>query len=284
MFRTVRLTQKVSMRGGVMLLGGFDGLHIGHRLLLERAKEYGLPVGIMTIAGGKEGRLFTFSERRDIFSAAGVDFAIEFPFEEIRQLSPKEFLEILESRFAPVAFVCGEDFRFGKDAAGTAQGLQELTTAKVDVVPLLELEGEKVSSSTVKKWLAQGKLKEANALLLQPFLLSGTVTRGKRLGRTIGFPTANFLYPKEKFHLPHGVYKTQVSVDGDRYFAITNFGEQPTVDGKYAYVETHLIGFSGDLYGQKLTVQFLERIRDIKKFESIEALQKQLQEDVQKIG
>ena len=283
MFKTVILSGKRNIRGCVMLLGGFDGLHVGHRLLLARAKEYGLPVGVMTIVGGKDGQLFTFSEREKIFESAGVDFAIEFSFDEIKELSAQAFVELLERRFMPSAYVCGEDFRFGKGAEGTAQGLQEMTNAKVDVLPLLELEGEKVSSSVIKKLLANGEIEKANRLLGDSFCLSGTVITGKRLGRSIGFPTANLLYPKEKFHLPYGVYKTQVSVDGERYFGITNFGPQPTFDGTHVYVETHIVGFSGDVYGQKLTVEFLQKIREIRRFESVEELRKQLQNDLENI-
>lgn len=283
MFKTVILSEKRNIRGCVMLLGGFDGLHVGHRLLLARAKEYGLTVGVMSIVGGKDDRLFDFSEREEIFELAGIDFAVEFSFDEIKELSPQEFVAILEGRFAPSVYVCGEDFRFGKGAEGTAQGLQALTNAKVDVLPLLELDGEKVSSSAIKKLLAQGELTKANALLGVPFSLSGTVIRGKRLGRTIGFPTANFIYPKGKFSLPYGVYKTQVKVDGERYLAITNCGSQPTFDGTHVCVETHIVGFSGDLYGQLLTVEFLQKIREIRRFENVEELQKQLQRDLKEI-
>jgi riboflavin kinase/FMN adenylyltransferase len=283
MFKTVILSGKRNIRGGVMLLGGFDGLHVGHRLLLAHAKEYALPVGLMTIVGGKDGRLFNFSEREEIFESAGVDFAIEFSFDDIKELSPQAFVEILEGRFAPSVYVCGEDFRFGKGAEGRAENLQTMTSAKVEVLPLLEQDGEKVSSSVIKRLLANGELEKANRLLGNPFSLSGTVITGKSLGRTIGFPTANFIYPKEKFSLPYGVYKTQVKVDGKRYFAITNFGTQPTVEGTHVYVETHIVDFSGNIYGQQLTVEFLQKIRDIRRFENVEELQKQLELDLKAI-
>ena len=187
---------------------------------------------------------------------------------------------LLEANFSPTVFVCGEDFRFGKGAAGTAHNLSTMTKAKVEVLPLLEVKGEKISSSTVKQLLLAGKLTEMNALLSEPFFLSGSVIAGKRLGRQIGFPTANFLYPKEKLQLPYGVYETQVSVDGKTYSAITNFGDQPTVEGRQVFVETHIIGFSGDLYGRMLTVRFIKKLRDIQKFACVEDLKNQLQADV----
>lgn len=283
MFQTVAFTQS-NMRGGVILLGGFDGLHVGHRRLLARAKEYRLPVGVMTIVGGKSGgSLFTLREREIIFESAGVDFAFELPFEEIREMSPAEFVQALETQFEPTAFVCGEDFRFGKSALGTPETLRAQTKAQVDVLPLMELGGEKVSSSTVKRLLGVGDLSGAIELLEEQFFLLGTVVSGRKVGRTIGFPTANMAYPKEKFSIPLGVYETSVSVGGTDYKGITNFGAKPTFSDGQVCVETFIDGFSGDLYGREILVRFVRKIREIKKFESVEMLEKQLQMDLASI-
>ena len=271
------------MRGGVILLGGFDGLHIGHRLLLERAKEYGLPIGVMTIAGGKGDSVFTLRERESIYRRAGVDFAIELPFAEIKELSPQAFVALVEEQFSPKAFVCGEDFRFGKSAAGDPELLRTLTTAQVEVLPLLEMNGEKVSASTVKACLTAGKIEEANALLGEPFFLRGKVQEGRKVGRTIGFPTANLPYPDGKCPLAYGVYACEVVVDEKCYRAITNFGAQPTFSGEQVCIEAHLDGFEGDLYGKELTVRFLRKMREIRKFARVEDLQKQLQMDLNEI-
>ena len=284
MFQTVTFSQQPNMHGGVLLLGGFDGLHVGHRRLLARAKEYGLPVGVMTIVGGKSGGcLFTLAEREKIFQSAGVDFTFELPFEEIREMSPVQFIEALELQFAPVAFVCGEDFRFGKSALGTPRTLKMLAKASADVLPLMEVGGEKVSSSTVKRLLGAGELTAASELLGEPFFLQGEVVSGRKVGRTIGFPTANMLYPKEKFAVPLGVYETSVSVEKNDYKGITNFGAKPTFSDGQVCVETYIDGFSGDLYGREITIRFLRKIRDVKKFESIDALKKQLQADLNRI-
>lgn len=282
MFKTVSFTAKPNTNC-VMLLGGFDGLHVGHRQLLARAKEYGLPVGVMSIVGGKDGSLFTLSERERIFAASGVDFAVELPFLEIKGLSATEFVQKLEEQFAPVAFVCGEDFRFGRGAEGSAHALQEMTSAKVDVLPLLEIGGEKVSSSTVKALLSRGELCRANELLGEPFFLTGKVGEGRKVGRTIGFPTANIVYPTEKYPIPFGVYETQVDVGGKVYRAITNFGAQPTFLQGQVCVETHLDGFCGNLYGREITVFFVRKLRDIRKFESVDGLQRQLQSDLRSV-
>lgn len=291
MFKTVALQQNMRgdvscvdmVRGGVLLLGGFDGLHIGHRQLLARAKAYGLPVGVMTIVGGKEGSLFTLSERELIFKNAGVDFVFELPFAEIKELSPKQFIALLEEQFAPKAIVCGADFRFGAGAKGNAESLKTLSSAEICVLPLLEVDGRKVSSSTVKALLSDGALEQANGMLGEPFFLLGEVEQGRQIGRTIGFPTANIAYREEKFALPLGVYESTASVDGVAYKSITNFGAQPTVQGGQVCVETYLDGFEGDLYGKKLQIRFIRKIRNIKKFESLELLKAQLQADLDTI-
>ena len=282
MFKTVSFTTKPNTNC-VMLLGGFDGLHVGHRQLLACAKEYGLPVGVMSIVGGKDGGLFTLSERERIFAAAGVDFAVELPFLDIKGLSAVEFVQKLEEQFAPAAFVCGEDFRFGRGAEGSAQALKGMVSAKVDVLPLLEVGGEKVSSSTVKALLSAGELDRANALLGEPFFLAGKVVEGRKVGRTIGFPTANIVYPADKYSIPLGVYETKAEVDGAVYRAITNFGTQPTFLQGQVCVETYLDGFCGDLYGREITVSFVRKIRDVKKFDSVDGLQRQLQSDLRSV-
>ena len=283
MFQTVTFTQS-NMRGGVILLGGFDGLHVGHRKLLARAKEYRLPVGVMTIVGGKSGgSLFTLREREKVFENAGVDFVFELPFGEIREMSPEQFVKALETQFEPAVFVCGEDFRFGKSALGTPERLRLLTKAQVDVLPLMELGGEKVSSSTVKRLLGAGDLNVANELLGEPFFLLGRVVSGRQVGRTIGFPTANMAYPSEKFFIPLGVYETSVSVDGADYKGITNFGARHTFGDESVWTESYLDGFSGDLYGKQLTVRFVRFLREIQKFESADALKEQLQRDIRRV-
>ena len=266
-----------------MLLGGFDGLHVGHRSLLARAKESGLPVGMMTIAGCKDKGVFTFAERELIFKESGADFVFELPFEEIKALSPESFLKLLQENFAPALFVCGEDFRFGANAQGTPKTIQQWGQVCVEVVPLLEIEGEKVSSRTVKSHLAEGNVAKANALLGERFFLLGEVIKDRQVGRTMGFPTANILYPQEKFPLKQGVYETCVTVDGVRYKGITNYGARPTFDNACVLTETYLDGFHGDLYGKALKVEFVRFLREITRFADIQALKQQLETDIWRV-
>lgn len=267
-----------------MMLGGFDGLHIGHRRLLSRAKESGFPVGLMTIVGGKEeNSLFTFIEREEIFRLAGADFVFELPFEEIKSLSPEQFLHLLEEEFSPKRFICGEDFRFGAKAVGTPKMIKESTQVCVEVLPLVEIEGEKVSSTTIKSLLERGQVERVSELLTHKFFLIGKVYADRKIGRTIGFPTANIRYPEGKFPLKIGVYETRVCVDGRVYKGITNYGARPTFEENTVVTETYLDGFSGNLYGKELKVEFVRYLRDIEKFDSVDALKKQLEKDIERV-
>lgn len=285
MLKTVWLTEQKNIENGsVMLLGGFDGLHVGHRRLLARAKQSGFPVGLMTIVGGKEDdALFTFFEREDIFRTAGADFVFELPFSEIKDLAPEDFLRILTEQFYPKLFVCGEDFRFGAKAMGTPETIKRATHVCVDIQPLVQLEGEKVSSRYIKKLLSDGALEKANVLLGHNFFLNGEVFQDRRIGRTIGFPTANIEYPTGKHPIKKGVYETAVMLDGKDYIGITNYGSRPTFDNTRVLTETYLDGFDGDLYGRTLKVEFIRYLREVKKFDSVDALKTQLEEDIRTV-
>jgi len=267
-----------------MLLGGFDGLHLGHRQLLACAKESGFAVGLMTIVGCKEGNnLFTFSEREEIFQNAGADFVFELPFGKIKDLSPKAFLDLLDQKFSPKLYVCGEDFRFGAKAAGTPKIIEQTTHVRVETLPLVEVDGKKVSSSYVKTLLKDGKMERVNELLTHPFFLMGRVYPDRKIGRTLGFPTANILYPKEKFPLKIGVYETRICVDGTFYRGITNYGARPTFEDETVVTETYLDGFDGDLYGKELKIEFIRFLRDVQKFDGVDGLKRQLEEDIERV-
>lgn len=282
--KTVWLTDnKITDKGVAMLLGGFDGLHIGHRRLLSRAKQSGLPVGIMTIMGGKDGNIFTFAEREHIFKENGADFVLELPFSEIKDISSRKFLDFLVEEFHPSLFVCGEDFRFGAKAQGTPEMLKTSTQVRVEILSLVEMGGEKISSGKIKAFLGDGKVENANVLLGEEFFLCGKVEKDRQIGRTIGFPTANIPYPQDKFPLKTGVYETNVTVDNKTYKGITNYGARPTFDNERVVTETYLDGFSGDLYGKELTVRFVRLLRDVTKFESVDALKKQLEKDINRV-
>lgn len=264
----------------VVLLGRFDGVHVGHKQLFERAKSYRLPIGVMSIVGGKGKSLFTFPERAEIYKRLGADFILEMRFENIQTLSPKQFLDSLTEKLQIKAFVCGTDFRFGFQAAGDVQFLKEYTHGRVEIQNLLEFGGEKIATTAIKTAIEQGKIPTANALLATPFFVQGEVLKDRGVGKTIGFPTANIAYPSDKFPLKQGVYHTQVKLGEKTYQAITNYGARPTFDNDSVVTETHLIGFDGNLYGKTLQIEFIRYLRDIQKFDSADSLKKQLQCDV----
>ncbi|MBQ8884880.1 MAG: riboflavin biosynthesis protein RibF [Clostridia bacterium] len=285
MLKTVVLSEKFNReKPCVLLLGGFDGMHKGHLRLMERAKNEGLPVVILTIGGGKDGKnLFTFSEREEIFSSLGADCVFELPFSEICHLSPQEFISLLRSEFIPALFICGEDFRFGNGASGTPETLKELACSRVEVEKLLSIDGEKVSTSSVKSCIAAGDVEGANVLLSERYFLKGEVVKDRGVGRTLAFPTANIPWHKDKFPLKEGVYETSVFVDGKTYRAITTYGARPTFLNEVKTTETYIDGFSGELYGKTLKVVFVRRLRDVKKFGSIDELKAQLNEDIRRV-
>lgn len=267
----------------VLLVGGFDGLHIGHETLLAQAKKLGLPVGVMSITGGKGEPLFTPSEREEIFLKAGVDFCFFFAFDEIKDISAEDFCATLTENFYVKAFVCGEDFKFGKNALGTPWLLQKQTGVETVILPLLKSDGEKISTSDVKRAIDSKNIPYANGYLKEKFFLKGVVEKDRGVGKTLGFPTANILYPKDKYPLPYGVYETETVVDGKTYKGITNYGARPTFENEKIVTETYLDGFSGDLYGKTLSVQFIRFLRDIVAFDGVEKLIKQLEKDIGRV-
>ncbi len=266
-----------------MLLGGFDGLHIGHRQLLARAKKSGLPVGAMTIVGGKDEPLFTAKEREDIFRRSGVDFLFELPFAEIKDKTPQEFISLLVQEFSPKLFVCGKDFRFGAGASGSPEQIKEWGQVCVEILPLLKKNGEKISTRAIKARIGDGDISTANELLGERFFLTGEVIRDRQIGRTIGFPTANIFYPQGKFPLKIGVYETRAVVEGKEYKGITNFGARPTFADNTVCTESYLDGYDGDLYGKTLKVEFVRYLRGITKFDGVAQLKAQLEEDIRRV-
>ena len=264
-----------------LLLGGFDGFHRGHERLLKAARETGLPVGLTALSGGKGGELFPLSEREDIFRALGFAFADEHILEgAFRETSAEDFLKDLFARIPAKAVFCGEDFRFGKDASGTPALLKEKAPCPVIVLPLAAKDGEKIAVSRIKQLLSEGDMEKVNALLCTPYFVRGEAEHGRAVGRTYGFPTANLHLPAGKFPLKEGVYAARARLkNGEEYPAIVNFGPCPTFGVEERRTEAHLVGFEGDLYGEKVTLYPVRFLRSIRKFESKEALEKQLEGD-----
>lgn len=279
----------------VYCLGFFDCVHLGHRALidsaLDTAKElsavlYALTFsdGFFQVLGKDKEEIYTLSERKKLLYAAGVESVEALPStSNFLMLSPIEFLNrIIDDEVCGV--VCGEDYTFGKDAAGNVELLSDYLKKrgiKFKTVPLLKLCGEKVSSSAVRALLKEGAIEKANILLGAPYGITGEVVRGKGNGRKFGVPTANILPPNGKLLPKFGVYKTRTEINGIIYRSLTNVGTQPTFNGDVKNVETMILNFEGDLYGKIISVSFLKRIRDVMKFPNPEALYKRIKLDTE---
>ena len=282
----------------VIALGFFDGVHRGHAALLARAVEEAKRRGVLSAVfafsdggGIKAGapRLTTEEERLSLLAAAGIDRVYLFDFAAICDLSPAAFAEeILVRGLSCVAAVCGFNFRFGAGGAGNADTLHSLLATHalpVAVLPPYEVDGIPVSSSAIRAAAEAGEMEKAAALLGRPFSLVGEVVHGKALGREIGYPTANLILTPGKVMPAWGVYAALCAVDdGAPVPAVANLGVRPTVEGGQATpnCEAHLFREMGDLYGRRLRVSLLRRLRGEIKFNSIADLRAQIAQDTAK--
>ncbi len=268
----------------VLLLGGFDGMHLGHKRLFKVAQKYGCDIGLTSIYGGKGRDIFTPQERAIVYERMGLDFCYELPFsDKLRNTSAEDFLRELEENFHLVAVVCGSDFRFGRNATGTPELLKKLASCPVEAVDLKKVDGEKVASSTVKEYLSKGGMSEANTLLTHPYFIHGWVEHGRKVGHAMGFPTVNLAFPNEKYPLRQGVYGGQVRVEGNTYPSVIHFGARPTFGVAEQKVEAFLDGFHGDLYGKEIEVYPKEFYREVKAFSSQEELTEQIERDLRRL-
>jgi riboflavin kinase / FMN adenylyltransferase len=239
---------------------------------------------------GQSRKLLTPREEKvQQLRSLGVEQLVLLPFDrELASLSPQEFVEKILVQQLDVKYVSvGEDFHFGHRRTGTAADLKAIASSygiDVKIVSLEKCQGERISSSLIRQSLSSGEIARANRLLGRSYTLIGTVVKGQQLGRTIGFPTANLQLPEEKFLPRHGVYSVRVSSSSLASLAVPqpgvmNIGQRPTVNGTNITVEIHLLDWSGDLYGQTLTVSLEQFLRPEQKFASLDALKSQIQAD-----
>ena len=284
------------LHGTVVAIGNFDGVHRGHRSVigaaLKRAKALGRSAAALTFAPHPrlflrpQDTLFQLSSPRDklrLLAASGLDGDIVMNFDaRLAATSAEDFIErILVSRFGIGGAAIGFDFHFGHKRTGSPAYLAEQGARlgfAVDIVPPLEDEGRPVSSGAVRTALSQGKVVEATELLGAPWFVSGEVIHGAKRGRDLGFPTANIKLDPS-CGLKHGIYAVRVGIGGKRYDGVANFGTRPMFDDGAPLLEVFLFDFDGDLYGRSLDVAFIGWIRHEQKFESVEALKRQIAAD-----
>ncbi|WP_445150546.1 bifunctional riboflavin kinase/FAD synthetase [Baekduia sp. Peel2402] len=268
-------------------IGTFDGVHLGHREVIAGAETVVTfdPHPQSVVAPGSQPKLLTTLERKaELIATLGVEELVVIPFDgDFAARSAEDFVEhVLVERVQATSVSVGENFRFGHKAKGDAALLQSDARFETRIVPLLEVDGEVVSSSHIRGLVSGGAVQYADELLGAPFAVDGEVQHGDKRGRTLGFPTAN-LVPRPGYVVPgHGVYACRVQLsDGTIVPAATNVGVRPQfVTGRGELIEAFLIDWSGDLYGQRIRIEFLRRLRGERRFESVDALVEQMGRDV----
>ena len=284
-----------ALKPTAVALGNFDGVHRGHQQVIQPVLKQGEIVSTVVtfnphpqefFTGKRRSLLTPQSEKVQQLERLGVEQLVLLPFDrELACLSPQEFVEkILVQQLRSHSISVGQDFCFGKGRTGTITDLKAIASnygIPTTIVPLHNCEGERISSSAVRQALEQGNLNRAKLLLGRAYSLVGTVVKGKQLGRTIGFPTANIDLPMEKFLPSNGVYAVKVYLPNDKspIVGVMNIGNRPTVNGANQSVEVYLIDWSGDLYGKILTVELKQFVRPEQKFESLDALKNQIKID-----
>ena len=281
-------------------IGKFDGIHRGHEYLISRIHEQakrGMKSVMVTfdqsprVILGKEAKddrnLVTPAERSVLLSKQGLDVLLELPFtDEIISMEPEDFIAMLCEKLHMRYLVVGNDFRFGYKGRGDAALLEKLSHQmgfELLVVHKLQDDDRDISSSYVRDEIRQGHILHANELLGHPYFVWGEIIHGNHIGTGMGVPTINILPPADKLLPPFGVYVTTVEVEGRIYHGITDVGTKPTVSSDVSVVvETHILDFSSNIYGETAMIRFYDYVRPEMKFDNIEALKKQIESDKKK--
>lgn len=275
------------MRNAIAL-GTFDGLHAGHRSVLQKALKYHSvavtfrtsPKAVMT---GVSEMLMTPEDKCRALTELGIDEICLLDFLKVRQMNAESFLDALVRRYNPVLISCGYNYRFGNGARGDSEFLQKYCAANgigFSCSGCVSENGQPVSSTAIRQLLKNGEVQQANRQMWGGFGFTGEVLHGDRRGRTIGFPTVNQLYPDMLVPLRFGVYTAQMLFDGKSYNGIANIGIRPTFRTKHIMCETYLDGFSGDLYGHQVTLKPQKFLREERKFNSLSELKETITADL----
>lgn len=281
-----------------LAFGFFDGVHLGHQAVIKSAvnfsKTNGTKSAIVTFQDHpccyfynlKPKYILKHSDKIKMFENLGVDYLFNLKFDEyFAMMDASAYLkDVIIKNLAPSAISTGFNHFFGAKKTGNVDFLQkmqvELGYEYFEVKPLL-YNGEVVSSTRIREDLAIGNMEMVNAMLGYNYFLEEKVVHGEELGRTIGFKTANLVYPNDLIDISRGVYKVKVEYDGNIYDAIANYGRRPTVSkDENSILEVHILNFDKEIYGEKIKVNFFKKIRDEKKFYSLEELKAQIQEDI----
>lgn len=278
-------------------LGLFDGIHLGHRAVLDLAivqRKNGLqpavftfnPTAVLRKTSGQDGYIYTHMQKYNMLADMGfLGHICSMKFEEICSMTGEEFAEnILIKKLNAEIVCCGNNFRFGKNASCDVEDLRhfgEKYGFKVQTAEAVKINDITVSSGEIRRFLVNGEIEKANVLLGEPYRINKNVVHGKEIGRTINFPTINQDYSKGQLILKYGVYFTKTYIDEIKYKSITNIGVKPTIAGeRMPLAETHILDFSGDLYNRNISVEFHRFIRPEMKFSSVDELKEQISRDI----
>lgn len=281
----------------IYALGFFDGVHYGHQALLYACQRMAAQAGVGTAAitfqqhpqalfvENTPNLINTTADRCSLLQAYGMDTILEYPVNHAVMHMPwQDFLMELCRDHNAVGFVCGYDFRFGHKGEGNPEKLTQFCREfglPCLIMPEQTLDGVRISSTHIRDLIESGNMEQAVRFLGHPHILTGQVTSGRKLGRTIGIPTANLLIPPKVVVPCHGVYACKAIVNGCTYLAVTNIGNRPTVNGHRTTVEPWLLDFDGDLYGATLTLHFYSFLRPERRFASLEDLRREIQKNAE---
>ncbi len=289
--------EKLHMENTAVALGKFDGVHRGHRDIMERLikeKNKGYISLIFTFSrnpktAGKnisEEKIFTENEQMLVYEKTGIDIIIVYPIDSgILNMSAEAFVKnILVDRLGVRKIICGGDFRFGKDRLGDTSTLKscgERYGFDTEIVDMVSENGKIISSTVIRRLIKEGKLEEAEKMLGHRFSIAGRVVYGNQIGRILDTPTANIIPEKEKIIPPYGVYVSLCNIDGKYYRGVTNIGYRPTINEKEKQlgVETYFLDYIGNLYGRIIEIELVKHTRPEMKFDSTDALKRQLVKD-----
>jgi riboflavin kinase / FMN adenylyltransferase len=282
----------------LLSIGVFDGVHLGHQQLLthlrDEARSKNWLSGVVTfkshpevvLAG--ENKLLWLNDletRIGLLRNLGIDIVVALPFSsELSRLTARRFVQLLKQHLKMRGLIIGPDFALGRNREGDYEKLRILGEEmgfSVEVIPTVVIDGYVVSSSTIRQALVEGDMKKVEKLIGRLFSLSGQVVSGDRRGRNLGFPTANLDLKPEQALPGDGVYATITHTDDDSLPSVTNIGVRPTFGGSKRLVETHILDFEGDLLGQKLTIELVDKLRDEERFDTVEELKAQMIRDVE---
>lgn len=293
----IKKFMRVSYENPVVALGMFDGVHIGHASIIRRAVEIAAQINgtamVLTFSNHPLSIIAPESVplavgninlRREIFESLGVKVLIEIPFtKELSRKTPEEFLSMLSEKIAPAYVVTGPNYTFGRFGRGNGRMLireSENYGFKAEICPAVTIGRKTVSSTKIRALIANGDLSAANELLGHEFTYTSQVVHGDKRGRKLGFPTANLEIDDKHSMLPNGAYVVKVKISDKIFNGIANIGDNPTFKVAKRRLEVFIDNFNADIYGEKISVSFIEKIRDEKSFTSVDELKTQLRADL----